>query len=76
MPLLRDVHRDHIVDQFRYWFEQHGACMWSVSQVSKETGIPEAELYNGDDFTGLLMDLCNDGVLCRSGADFSLVLPW
>lgn len=69
--------REQIVDQFRRWFEDHGSCVWSVDQVADALKIPESELYNNDDFSGLLMDLSNDGVLSRFDWDhFALVIDW
>jgi hypothetical protein len=76
MPQIESK-RDRIINQFRRWFEDHGSCVWSVDQVAEATEIPQSELYNNDDFSGLLMDLNNDGVLCRFDGDhFSLVIDW
>lgn len=68
--------RERIVDLFRYWYEQHGACVWSVKQVADAVHIPERELYESDNFTGLLMDLCNEGFLARSEDHFGMVMRW
>lgn len=67
---------DKIVNQFRDWYDQHGSCVWSVGQVAEATGISEVELYEPENFTGLLMDLSDSGVLCRSGDHFALASPW
>jgi hypothetical protein len=66
-----------IQETFREWVRQHGTeCVWSPRQVYEATGIPEAELYEHDNFTGLLMDLANRGVLvretCTGGAHFAM----
>lgn len=54
-----------IKNQFRQWAREHGTeCVWSAAQVAEATGIPTEELFESDNFTGLLTDLSNRGFLC------------
>jgi hypothetical protein len=53
--------------QFKEWVSDHGTgVIWSALQVSEATGIPVAELFEYDNFTGLLTDLTDRGFLCVS----------
>lgn len=53
--------------QFKEWVSDHGTgVIWSALQVSEATGIPVAELFEYESFTGLLADLTDTGFLSVS----------
>lgn len=41
--------------------QTHGRVYFGIDTIVEKTGVPEIELYNHDNFTGILMDLNDAG---------------
>lgn len=46
---------------------EHGAVYWDAEQIAEKTGIPSELLYDGDEQTGILQELHDEGVLVDAG---------
>ena len=53
--------------QFKAYLQHYGAeYVWLLPTISRDTGIPESELFDPDTHEGLLTDLSNRGLLIHS----------
>lgn len=60
-PTPAQVKKIMVLNAIKELTQENGRCAFNIHTIVEKSGVPKAELWNHNDFTGILAELSNDG---------------